>query len=114
MRPANLNEQVGVWEQTVVVKDFYSIQDVCTILNVGGPSVYGAVKRGTMRGVRVNGVAHVRHDALLAYISRRTASPTFDPSQMVIEDIVPEQEAAKAAAAMLPEGENLDLDFLEQ
>ena len=92
---AELNEAKQAWEQIVPFKDYYTVQDVCTILNVGGPSVYGAIKRGTLRGVRVNGVAHVRHDALIQYIARRGQATTFDPSQLVIEDIVPEKEAVR-------------------
>lgn len=112
MRAAELNEAGGVWEQTVPVKEYYTIQDVCTILDVGGPSVYGAVKRGTLRGVRINGIAHVRHDALLAYINRRGQAKTFDPSSLVIEDIIPEKEAEKAAASMAREpGGELDEEF---
>jgi len=114
---AELNEAKGAWIQAVPVKDYYTVQDVCTILNVGGPSVYGAIKRGTLRGVRVNGVAHVRHEALVAYIARRGQATTFDPSQLVIEDIVPEKEASKTAAAMAREpGDELseEFDFLDE
>jgi len=117
MRAAELNEAGAVWEQTVPVKEYYTIQDVCTILDVGGPSVYGAIKRGTLRGVRINGVAHVSHEALLAYINRRGQAQTFDASTLVIEDIIPEKEAAKAAASMVREpGEELDeqFDFLKE
>ena len=48
----------------------------------------------------VNGVAHVRHQALLDYINRRKTAPMFDSGQLVVEDIVPEKEAAKAASSM--------------
>lgn len=100
MRAAQLNTERKVWVQEIPQAEFYSIQECCTILHVGGPSVYGAIRRGTLRGVRVNGVAHVRHEALLDYINRRKTAPMFDSGQLVVEDIVPEKEAAKAAAGM--------------
>jgi len=118
MKAAQLNEDRKVWIQEIPQAEFYSIQEVCTILHVGGPSVYGAVRRGTLRGVRVNGVAHVRHEALLNYINRRKTAPMFDSGELVVEDIVPEKEAAKAASSMArpaPPGAdavNEEFDFL--
>lgn len=118
MKAARLNEQDKIWEQHMPIKDWYTIQGVCMILNVGGPSVYGAIKRGTMKGHRVNGVVHVSHENLLAYISRRAASPTFDPSQLDIQEILPAAVAEQAAASMTPTGAapadaEVNLDFLK-
>lgn len=117
MRVAILNEERQVWEQNIPMKEWYTIQDVCVILDVGGPSAYGAIKRGTMKGHRVNGVVHVSHANLLAYISRRTASPTFDPSQLDIQEILPADEAEQVAAKMTapdaPVDEAVNLDFLD-
>ena len=112
MRAAELNEQEQKWVQSVPVKEFYTVQDVCVILNVGGASVYGAIKRGTVAGVRVGGVVHIRHAALEAYLQRRGAAPVFDPDNLVIEDIIPEREAAKSASNMLPEDADDFDDFL--
>lgn len=112
MRAATLNEKDGVWTQTVPVKEFYSVQDTQVILNVGGPSIYSAIKRGTLKGVRLNNVVHIRHAALLEYLSRRSSAPLFDPNNLVVEDIVPEKDALKATATMTPSGE-FDDDFMD-
>lgn len=98
------------WEQFVPVKEYYTIQDVCIILRVGGPQVYNAIKRGTLAGVYINQVKHVRHTALMDYLARRSDAPVFDPDKLVITDIIPEKEAAKSAEAMLPEGAEADFD----
>ena len=113
MQAAFLNEKDQVWEQKILVREYYTVQEVCTILNVGGPGVYGAIKRGTLRGVRINQVVHVAHDALLAYLSRRSNAPVFDPTQLVIEDIVPDRESSKTAKSMAPEDADFDEDDLD-
>jgi excisionase family DNA binding protein len=121
MRAAFLNDAEGRWEQTVAVQEWYSVQDVCTILAVGNPSVYGAIKRGTLKAYRVSGVVKVKHDDLVSYIARRSAEPSLDPGALQIEEIIPEREADKAAQAMMPEGSQPpasaaggDLEFLEE
>lgn len=122
MKAAKLNEKhvdadgqpAPRWEQFVHVKEYYTIQDVCVILRVGGPQVYNAIKRGTLAGVYINTVKHVRHSALLDYLARRSDAPVFDPTKLVITDIIPDKEAAKEAEAMLPEGTAEDFDdFLD-
>jgi excisionase family DNA binding protein len=116
MRAAILNEAQGQWEQTVPAKDWYTVQDVCVIMDVGGPSVYGAIKRGTLKAWRVQGVVHVKHEDLLAYLARRSAAPSFDPSALVIEEIIPGagDEAAAEAMGATPGGDAGDLEFLEE
>lgn len=112
MRSATLNEELGQWEAVIPVKEYYTVQDVMGILGVGGPSVYGAIKRGTMAGVYVNDVKHVRHTALLTYMSRRSSAPVFDPDNLIIRDIIPDKEAAKEAASMVSDDREFDADFL--
>ena len=119
MKAAQLNQEGTAWIQEIPVKEWYTIQDVCVILNAGGPSIYGAIKRGTMKGHRVNGVNHVKHENLLAYMARRAATPTFDPSQLDIQEILPEVSADKAAGAMAGPNtsvptEEVNLDFLDE
>ena len=70
-----------------------------------------------MKGHRVNGVTHVSHDNLVAYMSRRAASPTFDPSQLDIQEIMPAEVAESAAETMKSPGAGkadaeVSLDFL--
>jgi len=121
MRPAIFSDEDQQWVQVVPHKEYYTVQDISVILNVGGPSVYGAIKRGTLKGVRVNGKVHATHDALVAYIQKRIATQvSFSESGLVIEDIVPTEEAGRVAAQMLqgvtPEGgdEAVGLDFLDE
>lgn len=116
MKAALLNEEQGQWEQTIPVKEWYTVQDVCVIMNVGGPSVYGAIKRGTLKAYRVSGVVHVKHEDLIAYLARRSAAPSFDPSALVIEEIVPGagDEAAATAMGATPADEAGDLEFLSE
>ena len=123
MKAAKLNENhtdadgqsAPRWEQYVPVKEYYTVQDVGVILRVGGPQVYNAIKRGTLKGVFINNVKHVRHTAILDYLARRSDAPVFDPTKLVITDIIPDKEAAKEAEAMLPEGaeRTFDDDFLD-
>ena len=122
MKAAKLNEShvdadgqaAPRWEQYVPVKEYYTIQDACIILRVGGPQVYNAIKRGTLKGVFINTVKHVRHTALMDYLARRSDAPVFDPTKLVITEIIPDKEAAKEAEAMLPEGADKDFDdFLD-
>lgn len=115
MRAAEFDSANEVWVQRTPQKEWYTIQDVCTILDVGGPSVYGAIKRGTLRGFRVNGVAHVKHVDLINYISRRQGEAEYDASGFVIEEIVPDKGKGGLEDDMdLDEvDEETELDFLD-
>ena len=104
MRAAKLCEEDGCWVQDVPIKDYYSVQECSIILDVGSPSIYSAIKRGTMKGVRVNGVTHVRHADLIAYINKRgTGRPMTSLADAVIEEINPEDDSERQEV-VLPDG----------
>ena len=54
----------------IPVKELYTVQDVCIILNTGAAVVYGAIKHGEMRGVLVDGRVNVSHIALKEYLQQ--------------------------------------------
>jgi hypothetical protein len=110
MRAAELDEQQGCWIQDVPIKDYYSVQECSIILDVGSPSVYSAIKRGTMKGVRVNGVTHVRHSDLIAYINKRgTGRPRTNLADAVIEEITPKEDKEREAVEMQDEPVEVDV-----
>ncbi len=117
MNAASYDTKRNVWIQEIPQKEYYTIQDCCIILNVGGPSVYGAVKRGTLKATRVNGKLHARHAALVAYINRREqVQVAFDPSTVTIEEVIPDIDGTRAAVEMTPESAEgeIPLDFFAE
>lgn len=119
MRAATFDEQEQVWTQTVAYKEWYSVREVCVLLQTGGPSVYGAIRRGTLKAYKVNGFTRVKHEDLVAYIIRRQAgATTVMQGALQIEEILPQKLAEKAAQGMTPAGEfeeeAADLSFLEE
>lgn len=118
MRAASFDESKGIWTQTVPQMQYYSVQDVCTILDVGGPAVYQSVSRGTLPGYRVNGVVSIKHEDLVAYIDRRQTGEVIQSGALTIERIEPKDKDGAAAVAMGAEStdgdlEESDLDFLK-
>jgi hypothetical protein len=102
MRAAQLDAKNGRWVQTVPQKEYYTVQECSVILDVGSPSVYSAIKRGTMKGVRINGVTHVAHDALIAYINRRGGGRrATNIGDAVIEEIRPKEESERQAVELV-------------
>lgn len=111
MRAADWDEAQGEWIHHIPSQEYYSVQEVSTILDTGGPSVRNSIKRGTIKAYKVNGVVKVQHDDLLAYIARRQAIPTA--GELVIEEIVPESKRKQAkVAAELVDDEDIDEDDL--
>jgi hypothetical protein len=86
MRPAAIVEDN--WIQKVPLKEFYNVQDLVVILDVGSPSIYETIRSGNIPAFRVDGVLCVRHDDLLAYIRRRGMSVQPD-REIVVEKFVP-------------------------
>lgn len=99
MHAASFDVKTKIWTQKIAYQQYYSVQTVCTILGVGSPSIYSALHRGTLKGYRVGGVAHVKHEDLMAYIARRNAIPMVDRSN--IEAILPRAKAP-AMASLIP------------
>lgn len=102
MRSATLDKENKQWVQTVSVQEYYTVQECSIILDVGSPSVYSAIKRGSVKGVRINGVTHVSHNALIEYIDRRGGGrQSIDITEAVIEEINPEKDAERRAVDMV-------------
>lgn len=123
MRAAILNKERKEWVQVIPVKAYYTVQEAGIILDVGPPSVYSALKRGTLGGVLINGVKHVPHDKLVEYIDRRGGGrQALDISSAVIEEIRPDEDSKRQAVDMVravndvskPEDRKSPLDFLDE
>lgn len=103
MNAAQLDQENDRWVQTWPTKEYYTVQECSHILDVGGPTVYSAIRRGSIKAVRINGTTHVAHEALIEYIDKRNeahGSTDFDISNAVIEEIKPEEDAKRKAVEM--------------
>lgn len=103
---AVFDEKKEAWIQTIPHKEFYRIPEIAAILLTGDVSVRESIKRGTLAGVRVNGVVRVRHVAIVDYLARRGSVVSGDGT-MIIEDIIPTKAArnpASIAASLIPAG----------
>jgi hypothetical protein len=99
MRAATLNTKAHLWEQTVPQKEWYSIMEAQVILHMGGPSVRNAYKRGTLTAHKVNGVAHISHENLVAYIAAREGAGAESVDGFVIEEILPTKTSTQGVVA---------------
>lgn len=112
MRAAKLDKERGCWIQDIPIKKYYTVQECSVILDVGAPSVYSSINRGTMKGVRVDGVTHVAHEALVAYINRRgTGRKKTNLADAVIEEITPKEDKGREAVEMKDEPEPVEVDM---
>ena len=105
MNAATYNEEKKVWEATVAAAEWYSVQEIGQILGVGGPTVYSAVKRGSLVAYKVGGTTKAKHDDLLNYIARRKsatiATATADATIAKIIPVVESQNRAKHLATTI-------------
>lgn len=104
MIAAVFDEDTQQWVQKVPAKEFYSVRETAIILYTGNVSVRNSINRGTLKGVRVNGVVRVRHEAICEYIQRRGAVPGADPTHLEIVDIIPKHKKSPQAvvASLIP------------
>jgi excisionase family DNA binding protein len=112
MKAAAFDSVAKTWTQVIPQREWYSIQEVTTILHTGGPSVRNSIKRGTLTGHRVGGLVKVRHDNLVAYIARRGEVPEAGAGGLVIEEIIPDK--IKSAQAIVADLAPEDLSFLDE
>jgi len=102
---ARYDSERNEWVKTVPGSKFYSLQKVAEILGVGGPSVYQAIKRGTLRAFKnpATGSIVVTHDDLMAYIQKRQAGAAAIPNgtSLTLEPLDLGGEAADDILSML-------------
>lgn len=78
------------WVIEIPFAEWYTVGLVGRILGTSS-GVRPAIKRGTLRAYRVNGVIMIKHDDLLAYLKRREdRQDAVDLSAATIVEIIPD------------------------
>jgi excisionase family DNA binding protein len=74
MKAAILDTANQVWIQKSPAKQYYTVLEVSHLLTMGTPQVYAAIRSGKIEGVMLGNLTAISHEALLAYIERRSTS----------------------------------------
>lgn len=111
MRLAVRNDEKDRWERHIPYTELYKIGTVAQILGVGSAQVYSALKRGTVKGYTLGGVKVIKHEDLLVYLERRTA--TIMPTQELQEIVPTAPEAPVAIVATILDELNVVEDEVE-
>ena len=101
MNAGTYDAEKGSWLMYLPAREWYSVQETSQILGVGGPTVYSAIRRGSLVAYKVGGSTKVKHDDLVNYIARRmsnaVATTTADEA---IARIIPSEVSSKKADKM--------------
>lgn len=73
-----------VWVVEIPYSEYYSVIVAAIVIGRSTPTVYTALRSGTMSGMRIDGVNHASHKGLITYIARREIRrrKVVDPSRI--------------------------------
>lgn len=69
-RMAVLNRQRREWITRIPQAEIYTVQEVALILGQSNPMMYDYIHKGKLIAYKIEGVMHVRHKDLMAFVRR--------------------------------------------
>lgn len=67
---ATLSPRLKAWVVQVPVASVYTVHEVARIIGQAAPIVYGYIGKGKLAAYKIDGVMHVTHADLIAFINR--------------------------------------------
>lgn len=67
---AVFNQQRKEWITRVPWAEVYTIQEVAIVLGQANPMVYSYIHKGKITAYKIDGVMHVKHKDLMAFVKR--------------------------------------------
>jgi len=97
------------WAIQIPVAAVYTIHEASRILGVAAPVFYSYINSGRVKAYIVDGVKHVRHADLVAYIQRRKLLRRSLNAKIKPEPVIPGRSASSSNRIDY----NVPLDYVE-